>query len=153
MRRCALLSLLAVVTSCSWMDERKVPIDRSLPSIHKEAERNVPVDTPPLPTNLPLPSRKPAEIAMLGGLDPKQLIGLGFRDVEALLGEPVWRGERPPAKVWIYSAQDCVLNIFFYADINTKEFRSLTYEIKGALPADEEEELTNQCLAQLKRGS
>lgn len=147
MWRGALLSILIAMTSCSWMDNREVPIART-GSAESEERR-----LPPLLSQLPVPQHKPAEIARLGSLDPRRLIGLGFRDAEALLGEPVWRGERPPAKVWIYSAESCVLNIFFYADINTREFRSLTYEIKGGLPTDDEEALTNQCLARLIRGT
>ncbi|MGH6933562.1 MAG: hypothetical protein ACREEE_14140 [Dongiaceae bacterium] len=152
MWRVALLSILIGVAGCSWMDNRKVPIARSVTLGQETAEREVP-SAPPLPVQLPIPSRKPAELAALWSFDPKQLIGLGFRDAEALLGEPVWRGERPPAKVWTYSGENCVLNIFFYADINTREFRSLTYEIKDGSPAEEEEQLTNQCLARLIRGT
>jgi hypothetical protein len=151
MWRYALLSVLIGVAGCSWMDDRMVPVAHSSPSSGESTKLKVPV-TPPLPAEAPVPEQKPAEEATRK-FDPKQLIGLGFRDAEALLGEPVWRGERPPGKVWIYSAENCVLNIFFYADISTREFRSLTYEIKGGSPADDEEVRANQCLSQLIRGA
>lgn len=152
MWRSALLSILLAVAGCGWTDKREVPVAQPMPA-SELVVGSEPSEPPPLPALLPVPRHKPIEISAAGGLDPKQLIGLGFRDAEALLGEPVWRGERPPAKVWIYSAENCVLNIFFYADINTREFRSLTYEIKGGSPTDEEEQTTIQCLARLKRGT
>ena len=54
---------------------------------------------------------------------------MNFEQIQSLLGEPSGRGEKPPGKVWTYSTDSCVLNVFFYADINTREFRALTYEI------------------------
>ena len=59
----------------------------------------------------------------------RSLVGLNFAQIQSLLGEPNDRGEKPPGKVWTYSTDSCVLNVFFYADINTREFRALTYEV------------------------
>jgi hypothetical protein len=83
---------------------------------------------------LPIPAVKPSDKTLLAArkdLDPERLIGLSLVEAEALLGEPALQDEKPPAKVWTYNAQSCVLSIFFYADISTKDFRALTYEIRN----------------------
>lgn len=120
---------------------------------------------------LPIPAEKPSDKTLLAArtdLDPERLIGLSLVEAEALLGEPALQDEKPPAKVWTYNAQSCVLSIFFYADISTKDFRALTYEIRNeeavkhegspkngnasqSQPNDQEEsELADrQCLAEL----
>jgi hypothetical protein len=75
---------------------------------------------------------------------------LGFGETEALLGRPTKEEEKPPAKVWTYSGTDCELTIFFYADINTQQFRALTYEVTGNEATGGSDD---QCLAQLKQGT
>ena len=69
---------------------------------------------------------------------------------EALAGRPTKEDEKPPAKVWTYSGTDCELTIFFYADINTQQFRALTYEVTGNEATGGSDD---QCLAQLKQGT
>lgn len=94
---------------------------------------------------LPIPARKPSSEALLASrpdLDPERLIGLSLVETEALLGEPALQDEKPPAKVWTYNAQSCVLSIFFYADISTRDFRALTYEIRQEKEARHEEAST-----------
>jgi hypothetical protein len=91
-------------------------------------------------------------------LDPKTLVGMNFEQIEGLLGEPNGRGEKPPGKVWTYSTDSCVLNVFFYADINTREFRALTYEIGNGKAREVDstkldEEVSDQCLQQLMPGT
>jgi hypothetical protein len=84
------------------------------------------------------------------GPDPKELVGLDFAQTEHLLGKPTKQDEKPPAKVWTYNGTDCDLTIFFYADINTRQFRALTYEIKNHQAT---EGTDDQCLAHLIQGT
>lgn len=159
MYRYALLSILilSAVSGCQF-DRREVPIATApppAPEVDKE-----PPNPPPVPKeSLPLPTHKPATVAVAAapppppaaaGPDPKDLVGLGFRETEALLGIPTKQEEKPPAKVWTYSGTNCELNIFFYADINTRQFRALTYEVKDTQATGGTD---GQCLAQLMQGT
>lgn len=105
---------------------------------------------------LPIPAEKPSDEVLLASrpdLDPERLIGLSLVEAEALLGEPALQDEKPPAKVWTYNAQSCVLSIFFYADISTKDFRALTYEIRndGEAKQPEAAETGGQAASQPKK--
>jgi hypothetical protein len=155
MWRCSLLAVLVAVVSTGCQFDRR-PVTVTAQPAPPEAETAEPPVPPPAPEGSPpLPGHKPTTVAAVpapadAGPDPKQLVGLGFRETENLLGVPTRQEEKPPAKIWTYSGTDCELNIFFYADINTREFRALTYEVKST-------ELTggtdDQCLAQLMRGT
>jgi hypothetical protein len=117
------------------------------------AAKPPPEPPPPPPSQRPLPERKPGIAAVAPAaspFDPKEVVGLGFRETEALLGTPTRQEERPPAKVWSYESGDCVLSIFFYADINTREFRALTYEVKENYSTNDGG-ADNQCLSHWMR--
>src|SRR5262245_60409806 len=131
MRRFVLPLILGVMplVACTSL----FPEERSFPvATTPEPEKPVaPEPPPPPPSNHPLPEHKPgaassepeaAPPSTTAELDPKALVGLGFRETESLLGTPTRQEERPPAKIWTYESGDCVLSIFFYADINTREF-------------------------------
>jgi hypothetical protein len=149
MWRLAALSILvlAMATGCIPAERRDFAV--AAPPAAKAA----PPEPPPPPTaSPPLPERKPDSVATgsVARVDPKQIVGLGFRQTEDLLGLPAKQEEKPPAKVWIYSADGCELDIFFYADINTREFRALTYEIKDNQAMGGS---NDRCLARLMRGT
>jgi len=96
--------------------------------------------------NQPPPAPAPA-LAEEPGLDPRRLIGLSFAQMAALLGQPALQEERPPARAWAYNAATCVLTIFFYPDIATREFRALTYELKMESASEAER---GRCLRDLR---
>jgi hypothetical protein len=155
MWRCASLSILVLAmaaTGCQ-VDERNPTVAAVPPA---EPVVSAPPEPPPAPPPeaVPLPGHKPEPVGAVAptapGEDPKQLVGLGFGETEALLGRPTKEEEKPPAKVWTYSGTDCELTIFFYADINTQEFRALTYEVTGNEATGGSDD---QCLAQLKQGT
>jgi hypothetical protein len=153
MWRYASLSIVvvAVVTGCQF-DNRA----HSVPTAPAQttAAPEPPVAPPPPPASLPLPAQKPEQIATAApppaGPNPKQLVGLDFAQTQHLLGKPTKQEEKPPAKVWVYNGTECDLTIFFYADINTREFRALTYEVKNHQAT---EGTDDQCLAQLMQGT
>ena len=45
---------------------------------------------------------------------PDSLVGLDFAGVIGLLGEPELRRREPPAEVWQYRNETCVVDLFFY---------------------------------------
>lgn len=104
---------------------------------------------------LPIPAKKPSSEILLASrpdLNPERLIGLSLVEAEALLGEPALQDEKPPAKVWTYNAQSCVLNIFFYADISTRDFRALTYEIRKENEATHEQAANAEAQTAVNKG-
>jgi hypothetical protein len=156
MRRFVLPLILGMMplVACSSLfpEERPVPVATATP----EAKPPVaPEPPPPPPSSHPLPERKPGTAngeaeTTTAEFDPKALVGLGFRETEALLGTPTRQEERPPAKIWTYESGDCVLSIFFYADINTREFRALTYDLKENYSTNDGG-AANQCLSHWMR--
>jgi hypothetical protein len=157
MWRYASLSILAVVvlTGCQLF---KPTLPPAPPPPETAAAPEPPAPPPPPPPEpAPLPAQKPAQVAATApiaapppGPDPKELVGLDFGQTQHLLGKPSKQEEKPPAKVWVYDGTNCDLTIFFYADINTQQFRALTYEIKHHQAT---EGTDDQCLAQLMQGT
>jgi len=154
MWRHASLSILmaTVVTGCQFFDNRT----HSVPTAPAQttAAPEPPAPPPPPPEAAPLPAQKPDQVVIAtpppAGPDPKQLVGLDFAQTQRLLGKPTKQEEKPPAKVWVYSGTECDLTIFFYADINTRQFRALTYEFKNHQAT---EGTDDQCLAHLMQGT
>jgi hypothetical protein len=170
MRRSLVLPVVAMaaLSACATGDQREY----NVASVPESTVRTEAPELPPLPQDaVPVPGSKPVAgtTFMTSGpvnveefkspqLDPKELVGLNFEQMQSLLGEPSGRGEKPPGKVWTYSTDSCVLNVFFYADINTREFRALTYEIDNGKAREFDttklnEEVSEQCLQQLMPGT
>lgn len=153
MWRCASLSILILATATGCQVDDRNPTIAAVPPAEPVAPSTPPEQPPTPPEVVPLPGHKPEPAGVVvptTGEDPKQLVGLGFGETEALLGPPTREDEKPPAKVWTYSGTDCELTIFFYADINTQQFRALTYEVTGNEATGGSDD---QCLAQLKQGT
>jgi len=157
MWRYASLAILAVavLTGCQLF---KPTLPPAPPPAETAAAPEPPAPPPPPPPEpAPLPAQKPAQVAATQpiaapppGPDPKELVGLDFGQTQHLLGKPSRQEEKPPAKVWVYDGTNCDLTIFFYADINTQQFRALTYEIKHHQATEGSDD---QCLAQLMQGT
>ncbi len=45
-----------------------------------------------------------------------KLAGLGEAELVAMLGQPDFRRNDPPAEIWQYRSADCVLDIFLYSE-------------------------------------
>ena len=84
---------------------------------------------PPAPDTsraLPMPARPlPADAA--------NLVGRGAGEIAELLGEPRLKRRDPPAELWQYRAERCVLDLFFYADADG---RALTVAHVETRPRD-----------------
>jgi len=147
MWRYASLSILVLAVATGCIPQEQKPTFAVAPPPQPTAEAKPVAPPPPPQPPPPLPEKKP-DTAAGASLDPKQLVGLGFRATAHLLGSPTKEEEKPPAKIWTYSNEECELDIFFYSDINTREFRALTYEIKDKQATGGSDD---RCLARLLR--
>ncbi|MCW0235861.1 MAG: hypothetical protein OJJ21_19850 [Ferrovibrio sp.] len=77
------------------------------------------------------------------------LIGLDSEQTRAMLGPPREEENRSPAKIWRYRTPQCSLDVAFYPDVQTHEFRVLNYEVKGN---DGTEQGRRDCIAGLRSG-
>jgi hypothetical protein len=68
--------------------------------------------------------------------DPDHLVGLSETDALRLLGKPKAKADTPPSRVWTYSSTSCDLRLFFYPEIGSTSYRTLTYEIDDRDPTD-----------------
>jgi len=70
----------------------------------------------------PAPPAAPAPV-------PVQLVGLDEGAVQALLGTPSAVEDHAPGKTWRFRRRDCVLSVALYPDVQTRIFRTLSYEV------------------------
>lgn len=76
-----------------------------------------------IPQEPPKPTKKTPAI-----VSPKTLVGKSEQQLVAFLGQPSSVREEPPAMVWQYVGRACKVDIFFYFDIKSQDFRSLAYK-------------------------
>ncbi|WP_162906818.1 hypothetical protein [Algihabitans albus] len=103
------------------------------------------IGSPPLPPRRPEPpdglALAPPMSAPLGAVETATevgtLVGLGFDQLEALLGSPTLQEVQPPAQIWSYNGPDCVLSIFFYPQVGGEQYRALAYEVVEPTPSDQ----------------
>lgn len=146
----SLVALSLVAAGCNQFDGREPEVLRPGPARTGEtlaAEADAKLKLLP-EERLPIPAHKPVLVAGLPIQDPGQLMGLDDRRIVALLGEPAAEEEVPPAKVWTYRGKNCALQLFFYAEINTQEFRALTYEMQNAGPTEDDK---RRCLREVMK--
>ena len=92
------------------------------------------------PAAVPLPQLKPRD-------DLVDLVGYSEGEALALLGRPQRKEEEPPAKVWRYVNNSCVVDVYFYLDVSRNTFHVLHY----AAPDDTlPEALVQQCLRSVR---
>lgn len=102
-------------------------------------------DAPPAPRPAPAPppndppaiaympaGRAPVKPPAAKNLEPAKLMGLSYVDTEAAAGKPIETREEPPATVWRYQTDECVIDVFFYMDLATKQFRAVAYDVQPA---------------------
>lgn len=81
------------------------------------------------------PQKKPVPRSATGVVEavphPHDLIGLGEEATAQLLGVADQEIDRPPATVWRYQADGCVLDLYFYLDLKSGRMRTLRYAFKG----------------------
>ncbi|MEX2641854.1 MAG: hypothetical protein WD270_00265 [Acetobacterales bacterium] len=80
----------------------------------------------------PLPRQKPPmpqTAATRSFPNPNTLVGLGPYETEMRIGSPQAVIQEPPATIWTYTSGPCVLNLFLYANVETRELRVLSYDV------------------------
>ena len=92
----------------------------------------------------PRPPRPPVRV----GLDLAMLEGLTPEEVSRRLGRPWWRHDEPPARVWTYVAGPCILQLFFYPELQFEERRVLAYDLD---PGSDAAGAAAQCRVALHR--
>jgi len=65
------------------------------------------------------------------------VIGLTEKSLVGWLGEPANRREQSPARIWRYAGAGCALDVFLFLDLVSREFRALSYEVKGTTNDDQ----------------
>jgi hypothetical protein len=115
-------SVAVLMTGCSYF-RSETPDPNDVPP---EPVVEPPVIAAPAPRHKPSPP--PAPSPPEPSYDPSKLIGLSEADVSTLFGAPSGKDEQAPARIWRYVADDCVVTLFFYLDLDDEEFHLLTYE-------------------------
>jgi hypothetical protein len=108
------------------------------PVAPSEAKMDEPKPQPP-------PARETA--AATGDLN---LVGKSEGQVRAMLGPPTSVEERAPGKTWHYRDGSCSVNVRLYPDVQTRQFGTLSYEVKSN---DNSDEGRRDCMARLRARS
>ncbi|HEY4264721.1 MAG TPA: hypothetical protein VGM72_05345 [Micropepsaceae bacterium] len=106
-------------------------------------------EAPQVASNMPRPrpsARRPgapasssASVSEQEAVLPSELVGYDFSAVLKLLKKPDMIQNSALSIVWTYSQSDCMLQLYFYPDIQTRIFRLLKYDLKdgtGEKPND-----------------
>jgi hypothetical protein len=87
---------------------------------------------PPPPPAKPPPPRKrdePRPAIAAPAQAPVQLVGLDENQLHQLLGAPASVENHSPGKTLRFRRQDCVLSLALYPDVESRVFRTLSYEV------------------------
>ena len=87
---------------------------------------------PPPPPEKSTPPRKrpePKPALTAPAQAPVQLVGLDETEVQKLLGAPAAVENHSPGKTLRFRRQDCVLSLALYPDVESRVFRTLSYEV------------------------
>lgn len=132
-------ALVLLATGCSSVVDDVTLGDRVTAQAAKPPPpRPAPAPAPPPPASDPPvaayvpPQIKPRPPVISKNLEPAKLIGLTYEDTENAVGKPNDIREEPPATVWRYQTEDCLVDVFFYMDLATKQFRAVAYDVKPA---------------------
>lgn len=130
------LALAMALTGCELLQQvmPETPPPPATSSVPPDTETvpAVVAVTPPPAKPKPLvaaPSTKPS-------IEPQALVGLSEEEITRLLGKPRDVRNDPPAMVWNYAAGECRLNLFFYLDLKSQDFRALSYNFDPPTAAD-----------------
>src|ERR1700722_16933722 len=78
---------------------------------------------------------------------PVNLVGKSETEVRSLLGPPTSEEDRAPGKTWRYRDGQCTMDVELYPDVQTRQFGTLSYEVKSD---DSTVEGKRLCMAQLQ---
>jgi len=78
---------------------------------------------------------------------PVNLVGQSESDIRARFGTPTSVEDRTPGKTWRYRRGQCVLDVSLYPDVQTRQFKTLAYEVRSD---DNTAQGRRSCLGQLQ---
>jgi hypothetical protein len=143
--------LVVLLGGCSLFVEQEEPVAVA-PEPVAEPEPEAPALDLPRPRPADLEERYAALQADPPAVNAETLIGMDFESLRQLLGAPNRQQERAPAEIWVYSGEDCDLQVFFYPQVGGDDYRALVYEVaqKAELPSElTANERENACLSAL----
>ncbi len=131
------LSVIALMALCGCEDPAPKHVVSAPPPQEPAAPTGpvalTPPPTPAAPTKaVPAKRRdatKPAPQTATAAPPPVQLVGMDEGAVQALLGAPSTVEDHAPGKTWRFRKHDCVLSVALYPDVQTRVFRTLSYEV------------------------
>ena len=95
-----------------------------------------PASEPTLPQPPPVsnPAKPPRPVALPTHrapqpVDPQKLLGLTEAGMRTLLGDPAAVRAEPPALIWSYSSQACVVDLYFYLELASETYKTVTFEV------------------------
>jgi hypothetical protein len=98
-----------------------------------------PVRTRPAPAPAANPARPPLPVALpkereKQAIDPQILMGLTEAEMRTLLGDPTTVRPEPPALIWSYASQQCVVDLYFYLELASETYKTVTFEMTPKEP-------------------
>lgn len=148
----ALGLLVLMASGCAPLLERL-----GLPPAGQPAAEPAPAGPPPPPADLkpftppavkPAPAKPTPPPKPGASLSLPELVGMSEEEVARLLGTADTLREEPPATVWGYQAGTCALDLFFYMDVESRNFRALAYDVSTSDGVKGDAAL-NACLKQI----
>ena len=115
------------LSACGNAAKRKVVIVGSEPRTSQDKTGRT--EEKVTESNSSTPADQPEELAALSydaapleadvNDDPKQLLGIDTKALEALLGKPSLVRKENPAVIWQYNAESCVLDLVLYDSVTS----------------------------------
>jgi len=131
--------VIALMALCGCADPTQPDVASAPPAPSGQSAPSGPIalTTPPAstaPAKAPAPVKrhdaaKPAQQTATAAPPPVQLVGMDEGAVQALLGAPSMVEDHAPGKTWRFRKHDCVLSVALYPDVQTRIFRTLSYEV------------------------
>jgi hypothetical protein len=132
-----------VLAGCNVTGARSV--ENALDALYPDVD--FPFENPPRPeprpANVPPPPPAPPESETVAEEEQPnlpsefaELVGSGEPDVVEVLGDPNWFEDVPPARMWQYASANCVLQLYFFMELSTRDFRVLSYEVESGYDGD-----------------
>ncbi len=132
-------SVIALMALCGCADPTPPHAGSATPATMEQSTGPIALTTIPTsaaPAKAAAPAKKrdatkpaAASASSAAQAPPVQLVGMNEGEVQALLGTPSMVEDNAPGKTWRFRKHDCVLSVALYPDVQTRVFRTLSYEV------------------------
>lgn len=139
------VATVTLLAACELPNQKAEKPEPQATSAAQSDDANTTVASRPeaKPKPPPPPPPKPS-------MEPQTLVGLGEEEVTRMLGEPREVRNDPPAMVWNYAVNECRLDLFFYLDLKSQDFRALAYNFEPNTTSDGAKKA---CLARIQEAN